>query len=45
LIIIFYFFLGRLFYFLAIIHEPHGPTPYSQYEHSSIPATVKSFSI
>lgn len=24
-----------------MIHEPDGPTPYSQYEHSSIPATVK----
>lgn len=27
--------------FLAVIHGPDGPTPYSQYEHSSIPATVK----
>lgn len=25
----------------AVIHEPDGPTPYSQFEHSSIPATVK----
>ncbi|KAL2488642.1 ATP-dependent zinc metalloprotease FTSH 7 [Forsythia ovata] len=25
----------------TVIHEPSGPTPYSQYEHSSIPATVK----
>ncbi|XP_059450705.1 non-specific phospholipase C1 [Corylus avellana] len=25
----------------TVIHEPEGPTPYSQYEHSSIPATVK----
>lgn len=25
----------------AVIHEAEGPTPYSQYEHSSIPATVK----
>ncbi|KAK7301765.1 hypothetical protein RJT34_12639 [Clitoria ternatea] len=25
----------------TVIHEPDGPTPYSQYEHSSIPATVK----
>lgn len=25
----------------AVIHEPSGPTPTSQYEHSSIPATVK----
>ncbi|XP_043724147.1 non-specific phospholipase C1-like [Telopea speciosissima] len=24
-----------------VIHEPTGPTQYSQYEHSSIPATVK----
>ncbi|KAL5984429.1 NPC intracellular cholesterol transporter 1 [Asimina triloba] len=24
-----------------MIHEPNGPTPYSQFEHSSIPATVK----
>lgn len=24
-----------------MIHEPSGPTPTSQYEHSSIPATVK----
>jgi phospholipase C len=24
-----------------VIHEPNGPTPTSQYEHSSIPATVK----
>ncbi|XP_044483136.1 non-specific phospholipase C1-like [Mangifera indica] len=24
-----------------VIHEPEGPTPYSHYEHSSIPATVK----
>nr|DAD26698.1 TPA_asm: hypothetical protein HUJ06_028166 [Nelumbo nucifera] len=24
-----------------VIHEPNGPTPYSQFEHSSIPATVK----
>jgi len=29
------------FYFFAVIHEAEGPTPYSQYEHSSIPATVK----
>ncbi|KAL3850596.1 hypothetical protein ACJIZ3_012478 [Penstemon smallii] len=25
----------------TVIHEPSGPTPYSQYEHSSIPATLK----
>lgn len=25
----------------AVIHEPVGPTPHSQFEHSSIPATVK----
>ncbi|KAL1541083.1 NPC intracellular cholesterol transporter 1 [Salvia divinorum] len=25
----------------SVIHEPSGPTPTSQYEHSSIPATVK----
>ncbi|XP_075493881.1 non-specific phospholipase C1-like [Primulina tabacum] len=25
----------------TVIHEPSGPTLYSQYEHSSIPATVK----
>lgn len=25
----------------TVIHGPDGPTPYSQYEHSSIPATVK----
>ncbi|KAL9320034.1 hypothetical protein ACSQ67_011873 [Phaseolus vulgaris] len=25
----------------VVIHEAEGPTPYSQYEHSSIPATVK----
>ncbi|XP_059660860.1 non-specific phospholipase C1 [Cornus florida] len=25
----------------TVIHEPIGPTPYSQFEHSSIPATVK----
>ncbi|XP_047319538.1 non-specific phospholipase C1 [Impatiens glandulifera] len=25
----------------TVIHEPNGPTPYSQFEHSSIPATVK----
>ncbi|KAL7583290.1 non-specific phospholipase C1 [Lactuca sativa] len=25
----------------TVIHEPSGPTPYSQFEHSSIPATVK----
>lgn len=25
----------------AVIHEPEGPTPSSQFEHSSIPATVK----
>ncbi|XP_077222334.1 non-specific phospholipase C1 [Tasmannia lanceolata] len=25
----------------TVIHEPNGPTPHSQYEHSSIPATVK----
>ncbi|KAJ4979175.1 hypothetical protein NE237_009955 [Protea cynaroides] len=24
-----------------VIHEPNGPTQYSQFEHSSIPATVK----
>ncbi|KAJ7250916.1 hypothetical protein O6H91_02G084500 [Diphasiastrum complanatum] len=24
-----------------VVHEPNGPTPDSQYEHSSIPATVK----
>ena len=27
--------------FCAVIHEPEGPTESSQYEHSSIPATVK----
>lgn len=27
--------------FAAVIHEPDGPTPSSQFEHSSIPATVK----
>lgn len=26
---------------VAVIHEPTGPTPHSQFEHSSIPATVK----
>jgi len=26
----------------TVIHEPDGPTPYAQFEHSSIPATVKS---
>ncbi|KAJ7566009.1 hypothetical protein O6H91_02G084600 [Diphasiastrum complanatum] len=25
----------------TVVHEPNGPTPDSQYEHSSIPATVK----
>eukprot|EP00249_Psilotum_nudum_P002381 c15395_g1_i1 orf=534-2141(-) len=25
----------------TVLHEPEGPTSYSQYEHSSIPATVK----
>ncbi|ERN09770.1 non-specific phospholipase C1 [Amborella trichopoda] len=25
----------------TVIHEPEGPTPYSHYEHSSVPATVK----
>ncbi|KAJ7959798.1 Non-specific phospholipase [Quillaja saponaria] len=25
----------------TVIHEPDGPTPHSQFEHSSIPATVK----
>ncbi|KAJ7566002.1 hypothetical protein O6H91_02G084400 [Diphasiastrum complanatum] len=25
----------------TVVHEPNGPSPYSQYEHSSIPATVK----
>ncbi|EOY33738.1 hypothetical protein QUC31_018779 [Theobroma cacao] len=25
----------------TVIHEPPGPTPHSQFEHSSIPATVK----
>jgi phospholipase C len=25
----------------AVIHEPAGPRPSSQFEHSSIPATVK----
>ncbi|KAF5188295.1 Non-specific phospholipase c1 [Thalictrum thalictroides] len=25
----------------TVIHEPNGPTPQSQFEHSSIPATVK----
>nr|XP_043635481.1 non-specific phospholipase C1 isoform X2 [Erigeron canadensis] len=25
----------------TVIHEPNGPNPYSQFEHSSIPATVK----
>ncbi|CBI15963.3 unnamed protein product, partial [Vitis vinifera] len=25
----------------TVIHEPTGPTPHSQFEHSSIPATVK----
>lgn len=27
--------------FDAVIHETNGPTPSSQFEHSSIPATVK----
>ncbi|KAM7522079.1 hypothetical protein LguiA_011981 [Lonicera macranthoides] len=26
----------------TVIHEPNGPTPSSQFEHSSIPATVKN---
>ncbi|CAN0854762.1 Non-specific phospholipase C1 [Linum grandiflorum] len=26
---------------MTVIHEPNGPTPTSQFEHSSIPATVK----
>lgn len=30
-----------LWLFGAVIHEPSGPTPDSQFEHSSIPATVK----
>ncbi|KAJ6822253.1 non-specific phospholipase C1-like [Iris pallida] len=25
----------------TVIHEPNGPTPHSQFEHSSVPATVK----
>ncbi|GMH12224.1 hypothetical protein Nepgr_014065 [Nepenthes gracilis] len=25
----------------TVIHRPNGPTPYSEFEHSSIPATVK----
>ncbi|KAJ7186291.1 hypothetical protein O6H91_04G137300 [Diphasiastrum complanatum] len=25
----------------TVVHEPHGPTPHSQYEHSSLPATIK----
>ncbi|KAL6650596.1 hypothetical protein ACP70R_009521 [Stipagrostis hirtigluma subsp. patula] len=25
----------------TVVHEPDGPTPTSQYEHSSVPATVK----
>ncbi|KAJ7521264.1 hypothetical protein O6H91_19G044300 [Diphasiastrum complanatum] len=25
----------------TVVHQPNGPTPSSQYEHSSIPATVK----
>ena len=25
----------------AVVHGPTGPTPTSQYEHSSIPATIK----
>lgn len=33
-------FTLALFLF-AVIHEPSGPTPSSQYEHSSISATVK----
>lgn len=24
-----------------LVHEPNGPTPNSQFEHSSIPATLK----
>lgn len=27
--------------FYTVLHEPSGPFPTSQYEHSSIPATVK----
>lgn len=26
---------------MAVLHEPSGPYPTSQFEHSSIPATVK----
>ena len=25
----------------AVVHGPQGPTPDSQYEHSSLPATVR----
>lgn len=25
----------------TVLHEPNGPTPHSQFEHSSVPATVK----
>lgn len=28
-------------FYHAVIHEPKGPTPNSQFEHSSVPATVK----
>lgn len=31
----------RLAIFIAVIHEPSGPQATSQFEHSSIPATVK----
>lgn len=30
-----------IYFSFAVVHEPEGPTPDSQYEHSSLPATVK----
>lgn len=37
----FFFFIKTLLFICAVIHEPNGPQETSQYEHSSIPATVK----
>jgi hypothetical protein len=33
--------IHTLLFISAVIHEPNGPQDTSQYEHSSIPATVK----
>lgn len=38
-----YLYIKLMYVYRVVLHTPSGPQPTSQYEHSSIPATVKKF--